>query len=62
MFLGRREEALALYLAHKDKPIAANDDKSWQKAIAEDFEEFRKARLGRPLMAEIEKMLVNGEK
>jgi Novel STAND NTPase 1 len=63
MFLHRREEALALYIAHKDKPIAANDDKSWQKAIAEDFEEFRKARLGRPLMAEIEKMLdVNREK
>src|SRR5262249_16378664 len=63
MFLDRREEALALYLAHKDKLIAANDDKRWQKAIAEDFEEFRKVGLGRPLMAEIEEMLgVNREK
>jgi Novel STAND NTPase 1 len=63
MFLDRREEALPLYLAHKDKPIAANDDKSWQKVIAEDFAEFRKAGLYSPLMAEIEKMLrVNGEK
>jgi Novel STAND NTPase 1 len=63
MFLDRREEALALYLAHKDKPIAANDDKSWQKAIAEDFMAFREAGLHSPLMAEIEEMLgVNREK
>jgi hypothetical protein len=60
MFLDRREEALALYLAHKDKPIG---NKSWQEAIAEDFEGLRNARLDHPLMAEIEKMLgVNREK
>jgi hypothetical protein len=63
MFLNNREEALALYLAHKDKPIGANDDKSWQKAIAEDFIGFRKADLRSPLMDEIEEMLgVNREK
>jgi Novel STAND NTPase 1/TIR domain len=66
MFLNRREEALDLYLAHKDKPIAPNDDKSWQKAIAEDFEGFRKAGFHYSygfLMDKIEKMLdVNREK
>jgi predicted Zn-dependent protease len=50
MFLDRREEALALYLAHKD-------DKSWQKAIAEDFAEFRKVNLTNPMMFEVEKEL-----
>ena len=57
MFLDRREEALAVYLSHKNKSIAANDNESWQKAIAEDFEVFREMGHSRPLMAEIEKML-----
>ncbi len=55
MFLGRADEARAIYLAHKDALIPNNDNKPWQQVIAEDFAEFRKAGLNHPMMAEIEK-------
>jgi predicted Zn-dependent protease len=52
MYLGRAQEARALYLAHKDKLLP--DDERWQQAITEDFAELRKAGRGHPQMAEIE--------
>jgi TPR repeat protein len=55
MFLERGEEAKALYLAYKGKP--EQDGKLWERAIVEDFAEFRKAGLTHPMMAEIEKEL-----
>jgi TPR repeat protein len=55
MFLGSQKESKALYLAHKGKPLS--DGKLWERAIAEDFAEFRKAGLTHPMMAEIEKEL-----
>jgi hypothetical protein len=57
MFLGRKEEAKALYLAHKGEPVSQEDKKLWEQAIAEDFAEFRKAGLTSPMMADIEKEL-----
>jgi hypothetical protein len=33
------------------------DDRLWERAIAEDFAEFRKAGLARPMMDDIEKQL-----
>jgi hypothetical protein len=48
MFLGRGEEAKALYLTHKGKPISGQDGKLWERAIAEDFAEFRKTGLDAP--------------
>src|SRR5262245_32438812 len=53
MYLGRAEEARALFLAHKDKPIPDNN-KLWQQVIGEDFAEFRKAGIEHPQMTEIE--------
>jgi len=50
MFLGCGEDSKALYLTHKGKPLS-------ERAIAEDFAEFRKAGLTHPMMAEIEKEL-----
>jgi hypothetical protein len=55
MFVERREECKALYLAHKGKPLS--DGKLWERVIAEDFAEFRKAGLMHPMMADIEKEL-----
>jgi len=52
MYLGRAQEARALYLAHKGKLLP--DDKLWQHAITEDFAELRKAGRAHPQMAEIE--------
>ena len=53
MFLGRVDEARALYLKYR----GANGlpgNKSWEAAIVEDFAELRKAGFAHPLMDEIE--------
>src|SRR5262249_15441529 len=57
MFLGSYKESRALYLVYKGKRISGPDDQLWERAIAEDFAEFRKAGLTHPMMAEIEKEL-----
>lgn len=54
MYLGRAQEARALYLAHKDELLPDNNNQPWQQAITEDFAELRKAGRGHPQMAEIE--------
>jgi TPR repeat protein len=56
MFLGRLDEAKAIYFAHKDEMVAENNV-FWQDAIENDFVEFRKADLTSPLMAEVEAAL-----
>jgi tetratricopeptide (TPR) repeat protein len=55
MFLGRQEEAKALYVAYKGKLLS--DGASWDSTIADDFAAFRKAGLTHPMMADIEKEL-----
>jgi TPR repeat protein len=58
MFLGEREEECkALYLAYKGKPMSEQDARLWERVIAKDFAEFRKAGLTHPMMADIEKEL-----
>jgi TPR repeat protein len=55
MFNGYEKESRALYVAYKGKPL--KDGQLWERVIAEDFAEFRKAGLTHPMMAEIEKEL-----
>jgi uncharacterized protein YecT (DUF1311 family)/tetratricopeptide (TPR) repeat protein len=50
MFLGRTDEAKALYLSHKGEPLAG---KTWEQVIANDFAALQKAGLSAPLMTEI---------
>jgi hypothetical protein len=57
MFLGRGEDAKALYLAHKGEPLTEQDARLWESIIVEDFAEFRKAGLTHSMMADIEKEL-----
>jgi TPR repeat protein len=57
MFLGRGEDCKALYLAYKGKPMSEQDATLWERVIAEDFAEFRKAGLTHPMMADIEREL-----
>jgi len=61
MFMGREDEAKALYLAHKGEPLYLNlrgePLYEWEVGIIDDFAEFRKAGLTHPMMAEIEKEL-----
>lgn len=57
MYLGRADEARALYLAHKDKPISDSDNTPWRQVIVEDFADLSEAGLAHPLMPEIEAAL-----
>jgi tetratricopeptide (TPR) repeat protein len=52
MFLGRVDEARAIYIGRRGQGIY---DKSWESMILDDFAVFRKAGLTNPLMDEIEK-------
>ena len=57
MFMGHDEEAKALYVAHKGERMSDKDDRLWECVIGQDFADFRKAGLTRPMMADIEKEL-----
>jgi tetratricopeptide (TPR) repeat protein len=54
MFLGRIDEARALYLKYRGQKDV-QDGKSWEAVVLEDFADLRKAGLTNPLMDEIEK-------
>jgi len=62
MFLNRTDEARALYLSHRDEPIAEGDKRTWRQAVLDGFAQFRKAGLTHPLMAEIEAAFARGKK
>jgi tetratricopeptide (TPR) repeat protein len=51
MFLGREEEARAIYLQYCGRRISSS--KSWEESILEDFAAFVAVGLERPLMDEI---------
>ena len=53
MFLGRIDEARALYLQYRGTKNVS-DEKSWETIILDDFAALRKAGLTNPLMNEIE--------
>jgi TPR repeat protein len=57
MFLGREENAKALYLAHKGKAVSSGQSAAWERVIVEDFAELRKAGLTHPMMADVEREL-----
>src|SRR5262249_31834061 len=58
MFLGRVDEARALYLRYRGEKNV-QDDKSWETVVVEDFAELRSSGLSRPLMDEIEREIAN---
>ena len=55
MFLGRTEEARALFLKYRGQQDGMSKGELWEKTVLGDFSEFRKAGLTNPLMDEIEK-------
>jgi TPR repeat protein len=57
MFLERGEDSKAIYLAYKGKPMSKQDARLWERVIADDFAELRRAGLTHPMMADIEKEL-----
>jgi PQQ-dependent catabolism-associated CXXCW motif protein len=59
MFLGRLDEARALYLQYRGRPDVQNG-KSWDAVVLTDFAEMRQAGLMHPLMGEIEKQFAAG--
>ena len=58
MFVGRIEEARALYLKYRGTKNVHG--RSWETVILEDFVELRKAGLVHTLMDEIEKLFTAG--
>jgi hypothetical protein len=59
MFLGRVDEARALYLRYRGEKNV-HDEKPWESVVLEDFTELRKAGLTHPLMDEIKERFVAG--
>jgi TPR repeat protein len=57
MFTDQTAEARALYLRHKGKLIALQNGKLWERVVADDFAELRKAGIMHPMMTRIEKEL-----
>jgi hypothetical protein len=57
LFLGRKEEARALYLANQGKPVPEAENRLWELVTVEDFAALRKAGLTKPIMDDIEKEL-----
>jgi tetratricopeptide (TPR) repeat protein len=57
MFLGRVEEARAIYLKYRGREKVV-DDKPWEMTVLGDFADLHKAGLQHPLMDEIEKLFV----
>ena len=57
MFTGRLKELEVLYLAHKGEHIADLDNVLWERAVANDFADLRKAGLNHPMMNEIARKL-----
>ena len=55
MFLGRTDEARALYLKYRGREDVF-EGKSWETVVLADFAELRKAGLSDPLMDTIEKL------
>jgi len=53
MFLGRPDEARAIYLQYRGKTNVVGE-KSWETTVLDDFAEMRKAGLSELLMDEIE--------
>jgi tetratricopeptide (TPR) repeat protein len=53
MFLGRPDEARAVYLQYRGRKNVVGD-KSWDAAVRQNFAELRKAGLSNPLMDQIE--------
>ena len=52
MFLGRTEEARAIYLQYRGKTNVVGE-KPWDTTVLDDFAELRQAGLNHPLMEEI---------
>jgi tetratricopeptide (TPR) repeat protein len=57
MFLGRTDDARALYLKYRDQKLPNGE--TWETGVLGDFVEFRKAGLADPLMNTIEKAFLS---
>jgi Flp pilus assembly protein TadD len=57
MFLGRLDEARAIYAAHRGERIGGNDGKLWEQIIADDFAALRKAGIEASAMPSILQLL-----
>jgi hypothetical protein len=59
MFLGRVDDARAVYLQYRGEPKVVGE-KTWEQVVLDDFAELRGAGLTHPLMDQIEKQFATG--
>ncbi|MCU7811088.1 MAG: hypothetical protein KZQ77_07610, partial [Candidatus Thiodiazotropha sp. (ex Notomyrtea botanica)] len=57
LFLGREEEAMAVYREHKSKPIGKE---TWDFYVLDDFDQFEKLGITHPGIARVRKMMKQG--
>ncbi|HEX5070073.1 MAG TPA: hypothetical protein VFV78_07640, partial [Vicinamibacterales bacterium] len=57
LFLGRVNEAEAVYRAHLGKKLSATSNLIWEAAILQDFDDLEKAGITSPNMARIKKIM-----
>jgi predicted Zn-dependent protease len=60
MYLGRGDEARAIYLRYRgEQRVSADKSRSWEAMILKDLAELRQAKLTHPLMDEIEALFAS---
>jgi hypothetical protein len=57
LFLGRNQEAEAIYLGNRGKKFSADGKEIWEDAILDDFDTFQKAGITNPEMDKVRKLL-----
>ena len=57
MFLGRTQEAEALYLKYRGQKISPGSDKTWNQTILDDFGDLKGEGLTSPEMARVQELL-----
>lgn len=57
LFLGRTQEAQAIYLGNRGKKLDPKQEQTWDKAILKDFDELEGAGLTNPEISQIRRLL-----
>jgi TPR repeat protein len=60
MFLDRPDEAKVIYHSHRDEDDIGLGLSNWRQSVLDDFADFRRRNLNRPLMQEIEADFMSG--
>jgi lipoprotein NlpI len=62
LFLGRTQEAQAIYLGNRGKKLDPKQEQTWDMAILKDFDELEEAGLTNPELSQIRRLLSPDQK